>query len=151
MDNEKLVICSKALVKWFMDDKNPTREHNKDIADLFTSQILLKKLDAYGINIFLPDMLLFILYVCTDGNPGQVQILLKELLKSIKSRKGPIPNGYRITSDDFGFCFTTTFPIMEIKEVNEKYEKLWDEQKYWKGDYRANKCDTIEWWKEVME
>jgi hypothetical protein len=148
---EKIEICSTALIKWVLGDRNPERKHNKDIEKLFTSQVLLKKLDAFGIDIFLPDALLVILYVCVEGNPGQVQIVLKELLNDIKKRKGPIPAGYIITADDFSLCFMRHFPIMEIPEVNKKFEKLWDEQKYWQGEYRANRCDTVEWWKEVME
>lgn len=85
-------------------------------------------------------------------NPGQSQIILKDLLLSIKSKKGPIPSGYVITSNDFSLAFPFSFPIMEIPEVNKKYEKLWDKQKRKKENplESDNLCDTVDWWKEVM-
>ena len=75
-------------------------------------------------------------------------------LFSIKKRKGPIPENYVITADDFGMCFQDSFPIMAISANKESYEILWDQQKKlgdndkpWESD---NLCDTVEWWKEVM-
>lgn len=154
--NEKTETCAQALIAWGLSehDKRDMTVHDEEIANMFTSRMIIKKFDVFGINIVLPDMLLLILAICTDCNPGQFQIILKDLLNSIKKRKGPIPDGYVITTEDFGFCFLTDFPIIEIPKIYDKYLKLWDgqkkpgEHKPWETD---NLCDTPEWWKEVME
>ena len=149
-------LCSKVFIKWMLDERSDNydaRKRDDDIGDLFTSKVLLKKFDAFGIDIVIPDPLLLILFMCVEGNPGQVQIVLKDLLNHIKKVRGPIPAGYVITSIDFAFCFKDNYPIIAIPEINEKYYKLWDAQK--KHDHELlesdNLCDTPEWWKEVMK
>ena len=94
-----------------------------------------------------------ILCICTNNNPGQIQIILKDLLNSIKKRTGPIKPGYIITSNDFSLCFAWNFPIIEIPEINTKYESLWMGQKIEtdKPLMSDNLCDTVDWWKEVMK
>lgn len=153
---EKKESCSKALITWMMTEKDANfdmSKHDEDIENLFTSKMILKKFKVFGIDIVLPDMLLLILAICVDSNPGQFQIVLKDLLNHIKSRKGPIPAGYIITSDDFVDCFMMNFPIMEIQNINDKYHKLWDDQKYLNmgSSHRENACDIPEWWEEVMK
>ena len=152
---EKKDLCSRALIGWLMNETNKKdmSVHDKEVEEIFTSKILLKKFDAFDIDIVLPDMLLVILDICVEGNPGQVQIVLKDLLNHIKKTHGPIPKGYVIKSWDFCECFANSFPFMDIPEINEKYRNLWDAQKKpnakaWETD---NLCDTPEWWKEVME
>ena len=154
---EKKELCTKALVSWFMQeqDNRDFKNHDKEISELFTSKVLLKKFDVFGIDIVLPDMLLMILCICTNNNPGQIQIILKDLLNSIKKRTGPIKPGYIITSNDFSLCFAWNFPIIEIPEINIKYESLWMGQKIEIDKHNPmmsdNLCDTVDWWKEVME
>lgn len=152
---EKIEICSNAFIAWITTEgkEQSIFTDDKDIRNLFTSQIILNKFKAFGVDIVLPDMLLLILNVCVENNPGQFQILLKDLLNSIKERKGPIPAGYVIKSTDFSLCFMTNFPIMDIPHINNKYEKLWDGQKIKRNNpfESDNLCDTPEWWKEVME
>ncbi len=151
---ETIDLCSKLFINWFERErqKKDMTQHDEEVTEIFTSKIILKKFETFGIDIVLPDDLLLILYLCVEGNPGQFQILLKELLKAIvKNRGRAIPKGYVITSDDFVHAFPTHFPVMSIPEVNKKYEKLWDEQKYESAFHTMNnRCDTIEWWKEVM-
>ena len=152
---EKKELCTKAFINWFLQERenHDLKNHDKEVAELFTSQVLLKKFDAFGIDIVLPDMLLMILHICTNNNPGQVQIILKDLLNNIKERKGSIKPGYVITSNDFSLCFAWNFPIIEIPEINTKYESLWMGQKIEtdKPLMSDNLCDTVDWWKEVME
>lgn len=153
--DEKKEICAQALIKWAFTEMagQDMKKHDHDIETLFTSQVLLRKFDAFGIDIVLPDPLLIILYICTESNPGQVQIILKELLESIKERKGPIQPGYAVSSEDFSHCFATSFPIISIPHMEKKYRKLWDGQKRetQKAFETDNKCDTVEWWMEVMQ
>ena len=154
---EKKELCTKAFINWFLQEREnyDLKNHDKEVAELFTSQVLLKKFDAFGIDIVLPDMLLMILHICTNNNPGQVQIILKDLLNNIKERKGSIKPGYVITSNDFSLCFAWNFPIIEIPEINIKYESLWMGQKIEIDKHNPmmsdNLCDTVDWWKEVME
>lgn len=152
---EKVEICSKLLLTWGLEElENPKMKYDKDdeefIQSSFISKILIKKFDAFGIKIHLPMFLLAILSTCTEENPGMSQIILKDLLLNIKDRRGPIPEGYVITAMDFGMCFMHSFPIMDIKSIEEKYEKLWDGQKYQTAFGSNNLCDTVDWWKEVM-
>ena len=150
-------MCSKIFMYWFMTEKeNPEMKYKPEDEEFlrtsFITKIILKKFQAFDIQIHLPIHLLMILSLCTNENPGQTQIVLKDLLLSIKSKKGPIPNGYVIPSDDFSLAFPFSFPIMEIPEINKKYEKIWNEQKRKNENplESDNSCDTVEWWKEVM-
>lgn len=155
--SENMELCMKIFMAWILNEHdNPSMEYKKEdkefIEESFTAKILLKKFEVFGIKIHLPIYLLIILAICVNENPGQVQIVLKDLLLNIKSRKGPIPEGYIIKADDFAYCFEQ-MPLMENPEINEKYHKLWDAQK--KSDVEFpesdNLCDTPEWWLEVME
>lgn len=153
---EKKDVCCRALMNWAMLEYDGDKDmsiHDEDIENLFTSRIILKKFEMFSIDIVLPDMLLLILSICVENNPGQFQIVLKDLLNSIKSKKGPIPSGYVITTDDFSTCFMMDYPITDIPRINKKYEELWDGQKKEKyNDLDSdNLCDTPEWWKEVMQ
>lgn len=150
-------LCSKILLSWFLIEKeNPNMEYTSEDEEFlrtsFITKVILKKFKVFDIQIHLPMHLLMILSLCTNENPGQSQIILKDLLLSIKSKKGLIPNGYVITSNDFTLAFPFSFPIIEIPEINKKYEKLWNEQKRKKENPLEldNLCDTVEWWKEVM-
>ena len=150
-------LCSKMLVNWFLiEKKNSDMTYTSDDEEFlrasFITNVILKKFKVFDIQIHLPIYLLMILSLCTNENPGQAQIILKDLLLSIKSKKGSIPNGYIITSNDFTSAFPFSFPIMGISEINKKYEKLWDKQKKKTTSplESDNLCDTVEWWKEVM-
>lgn len=151
-------LCSKIFISWHFNAKeNPNMDYEqKDkefLEQSFIAKILLKKFEVYNIKIHLPVHLLMILSLCTNENPGQSQIVLKDLLNDIKSRRGPIPSGYVITPDDFALCFASDFPIMDISYINDKYQKLWNDQKFidLRTERSENACDTIEYWKEVMK
>lgn len=151
--NEKQEICGKIFIAWVVSEGGNSNMISHDVikSELFTARIILQKFEVFNIDIVLPDMLLILLSTCVNENPGMFQIVLKDLLNNIKERKGPIPNGYTITADDFAMCFGDSFPILDIKRIEEKYSKMWQEQKReseaWGTD---NLCDTPEWWKEVM-
>lgn len=151
---EKEDMCSRVLIGWIIaEQRNKDMSiHDEDIKEIFTSKMILKKFEVFGIDIVLPDMLLLILNVCVNNNPGQFQVVLKDLLNVIKQGKGPIPSGYVIGTRDFVSAFNDKFPIMEIPEINNKYHKLWDDQKKktTESGESDNLCDTEEWWKEVM-
>ena len=151
---EKKKICSCLFIAWFTDEREKNDNLlNTEVYDLFTAKMISKKFEAFNIDIVLPAHLLAILDICVDGNPGQFQIVLKDLLNSIKERKGLIPAGYTITTDDFSMCFMFEFPIIEIPKINDKYLALWNKQKITDKSHildSDNLCDTPEWWKDVM-
>ena len=156
---EKERVCTGVFLEWVFEERKKSNMEYKNrdkeyLEESFIARILLKKFEVFDIKIHLPVYLLMILSLCTNENPGQTQIILKRLLTSIKDRKGPIPEGYVITTEDFSFCFQTSFPIMEIPAINETYRILWEQQKR-QGKIPPmesdNLCDTVEWWKEVME
>ena len=145
-------LCSRIFISWGLDKDYDPAKHNMEILDdMFTPRVLLKKFEVFDIDIVLPDKLLILIAVCCNENPGQAQLILKELLISIRHRKGLIPKGYIITPEDFGFAFPLSFPIMADEKINKEYYKKWDAQKYNKDGHLLNACDTIGWWKEVME
>lgn len=151
---EKKRQCSKIFISWSLSHVDwANNPHDEDIANIFTSRMILKKFEVFGIDIIIPDPLLLMLAICTDGNPGQYQIILKDLLLNIKKVKGPIPKGYCIEPQDIVEMWPINFPIVDIPEVYDKYMKLWDEQKkeHHEEFESDNKCDTPEWWLEVME
>lgn len=149
---EKQELCGKALMIWVLSEKDNPVKSDKDLEEMFIVKMLRKKFEVFKIDIVLPDMLLMILDLCTESNPGVTQVILKELLEDIKKRKGPIPSGYVIDALDFSFCFPAQFPILSVPEIYNKYLEKWDGQKYTdENGYSRNSCDTIEWWKEVME
>lgn len=156
--NKTKDLCAKLLMAWFMAERNKpdmiySSEDEKFMTESFTAQIISKKLKMFGVNIHIPIYLYMLIAVCCAENPGQAQLILKVLLDSIKKSKGPIEAGYIIRTEDFVSCFTNTFPIMSIPEISDEYQKLWETQKRKTKDpflESDNKCDTPEWWLEVM-
>ena len=153
---DKRIICSQALMTWLyseIDNEELDIKEKDKICNIFPYNMILNKLDNYGVKVVLPDLLLMIVSLCTDNNPGISQIIIKELLSDIKEKQGNIPEGYIITSSDFVNCFPENFPILDIPEVYDKYIKLWDGQKRERPNEFSsdNLCDTPEWWLEVME
>ena len=146
-DQEKIELCSRIFIAWKLSNK-AWDVHDDEILDAFIPGMLVKKMKAFGVDIFLPDPLLLLIDVCTESNPGQAQIILKDLLNSIVERTGKIKKGYMISAEDVAECWPTSFPIVSLNP--ELYERKWIDQKTNKA-FSDNLCDTPEWWLEVME
>lgn len=148
-----LELCGTMLMSWLMNgEKNDESFHNELLEKSFVSKILLKKFDTFGIDIKLPDELLFLLSLCSNENPGLVQVILMDLLKNIKSAQGPIPKGYKITASDFANAFPMEFPIIENEKIYNKYVEKFDAIKIIDDNgCPVNLCDTKEWWMRVMQ
>ena len=146
-DQEKIELCSRIFIAWKLSNK-AWNVHDDEILDAFIPGMLVKKMKAFGVDIFLPDPLLLLIDVCTESNPGQAQIILKDLLNNIVERTGKIKKGYMISAEDVAECWPTSFPIVSLKP--ELYEIKWIDQKTNKA-FSDNLCDTPEWWLEVME
>ena len=140
-----------------LERKDPTMKDDKNdeklVNDLFIANVIRKKFNNFGIKIHVPVPLLSIISSCSRDNPGISQVILKELLLDIKSKKGPIPEGYVITTKDFKDCYGRTFPSIKIQDNHKKYSELWYKQKkVTKTPFETdNLCDTPEWWLEVMK
>lgn len=142
-------LCSKVLTKWVMTNgKKDFTKHDEDIIREFIPSILLKKFKVFNIDIVLPDELLILLMLCSDGNPGLVQAILMDLLESIKDKNGPIPKGYIITAHDFALAFPNEFPIIKDETILNKYIEKYD-TKIKRREY--NLCDTPDFWLKYME
>ena len=149
--------CAELLIRWVLYEKlvnladestvNLLDSMNKELneSDIpFITKLLLKKLEAFNIDIKLPPHLPAIIEVCTNCNPGLSQVMLKEILDNVNN----LTEGYCITTDDFIRVYHNEFPVVDIDEWNEHFKKLWDKQKSPNG---GNLCDTREWWMEVFK
>ena len=170
--NENIELCGKLLIVWSMNQSNdkvmfgPEYEQHS-----FIAKVLRKKLEVFKINVKLPDPLIMLIEICTESNPGISQLMLKEILTKVKSRKKLNPDvEYVITPDDFSLTYPNEFPVMDNspspsaglppfmkdawKSLNpstsnweEYFHKAWDAQKDENDGH--NKCDTPEWWWEI--
>lgn len=130
----------------------PPVEKGKSIG----ANIFLIKIPSYGLKINTPDWFIWLLDICSNSNPGIIQLMYKEILESINKLKfngNGIPEGYTITPEDFSNCHPYEFPIIINPRINEKYSDLWDKQKISRDTSFSsdNKCDTVEYWMEVMK
>lgn len=142
-------MCGKILANWIISNgKKDFTKHDEDIVGQFIPAILLTKFTAFGVDIVLPDELLILLMLCSDGNPGLVQAILMDLLESIKDKNGPIPKGYVISAYDFALAFPFEFPIIKDETILNKYVEKYDTKIKRRG---YNLCDTPEFWLKYME
>lgn len=154
--------CAQVLITWSMlECTNPTKifrfQNDETEERAFTTNVLIKKLKAFDIDIKIPDPLFILIAVCVNDNPGMCQIMLKMILENICNIRGSkIPKGYVITSEDFVDAFPNDFPLMyEYKEMEELFLQKYMEQK----DkslmdtplHSDNLMDTKEWWYEVYD
>lgn len=150
-------LCAQAFIVWDMLGTQHDEEMHKMVMEnSFTAKILTKKFEAFDIGITLPDELLMILGTCSGENPGLVQVILMDLLQSIKDKKGaPIPRGYEITPHDVVNAFPFEWPILEDPEIYNRYVSKYDatikDKATDKNGNKINACDTKEFWLQVME
>lgn len=154
---ETLEMCGKVLIAWQLryntqGDYASNYEHDPEIANMFLTKMINKKFDAFDVDIVLPDDLIVLLAVAVNGNPGQFQIVLKDILNAAVKRTGKkLPRKYVVTPQDFTGACPTAFPIMLIPSVNDKYHKMYDAQKSIGVFGTNNKMDTPDWWLEVTD
>lgn len=124
-------------------------------------KIVQPKLISAGIDINMPLNYQLIFELCSDNNPGYIQVLIKDFLISIKGnfKDKKIPRGYTISTFDYYSVYAFDYPpIME--ENPEYYHELWQNQKIQKSTndinnpidkvFTNNKCDTILYWREIL-
>ena len=147
-------ICMQIFAKWCQLEQagRDMTKYDEGIAEEFIPQVLRCRLQAAEVDIVLPDYLMLLIMVCTDGNPAQSLMILSDLLENIHGRIGKIPAGYVITAEDFSYAFSI-WPIMEMKSVSDQYSQKWQKQKRkpmfaWETD---NSMDMAGWWRKFVE
>lgn len=137
----------------------------KDISreDTLYNKIVQPKLTMAGIDIIMPLNYQLIFELCTDNNPGYIQVLVKDFLMHIKNnfKDKKIPRGYIISSFDYYSMYAFEYPPI-LEEDSEYYHELWKAQKYQKiknaenSDnklditFNHNRCDTVSYWREIL-
>lgn len=141
-------LCARILVSWQLTTMNTNTAMNLNDdynSQSFTARVLRKKIEVFKIPIKVPDYLIMLIEMCTGGNPGVSQLMLKEIM----SRVPNLQPDYEITPMDFSLTYPSSFPIMsENPKWEEHFSKMWDAQKDENGQ---NKCDTRDWWMEVFK
>lgn len=161
---EDTIALAAFLMKKAHEDELPYESTNAnkipdlpkiDATNSITGMLLLKKVPSYGIKINTPDWFMYLIELCSGGNPGFIQLMYKEVLLSINEKvfnnKG-IPADYTIKLKDFADCYPKEFPIILKPDIFDKYEKMWDAQKIkpQKNLTPDNRVDTLEYWLEVV-
>ena len=133
-------ILSRMLIYWSLNrEVKYDPEFEKEC---FIARVLRRKLEAFNIDLKVPDPLCGIIMICTGSNPGVSQLMLKEIMTCNKKYSG------ELTPLDFSRTYPTSFPLMSKRKWEEHFEKEWDAQKDENGD---NLCDTPDWWKNPEE
>ena len=108
----------------------------------FVPQVLKKKIEAFNIPIKVTNAVLMMIEICTEGNPGVSQLMLKEIINTCYLKAGDT-----VDFDKFVRTYPMQFPLITNPDICSKYDKMWDAQKDEDGN---NKCDTVEWWMECF-
>ena len=133
-----LNLVSTILAKWFFDGPQVYSEWREDS---FLYQIFKKKFNAFGLPTVLPDELLMIIEICTEGNPAYSQLIIRDLIISAKDKN-------LITPEDFVNVFGDKFPFLDDPEIMLEYEEKWRNQQV-KGLFgMINKVDKPGFWLE---
>lgn len=139
-------LVSKLLIMWIIAEQRGQEEdypYIKEVHDEdFICKVLSKRMEAFDLQIIVPDYLSSILSMCTEQNPGKSLYLLYEILKETEIKSLP----YTVQSLDFSRIYPMSFPFME-GEFDKEYHKKWMSQKY---DNDKNKIDTPRFWKEAI-
>lgn len=130
---------------------DPGDSLNTTIESNFIVQVLLYKLDKMKIDVIFPFEALCILALCAE-KPSFIQIMAKEVLTTAMNRNnGSLPHGYVIRSDDIILTWNGKYPVVDDNQkAYEEYENKWRQQKTSDLTYTDNKCDTYNWWHEII-
>ena len=145
MDNKEMVI-NIILTRW----ANNISISDVAAEDAITS-ILRHRLNITipEVSAVVPDHLLMYCSICSCGNPGSAQILLKNILVGNKERiRQAMKLKVMLRSDAIEPSLEDfKYPIFTNPNVKNKYKRLWDRQKI----NGQNLCDTREFWTEILK
>lgn len=121
------------------DDRKFDEGINQSDLSMIT-RILKKKLELFGVKIYLPYLFLEIISELSRGNPGIIQIILKLALLQIPVDRKTSEVKYE---DVCRFLFVLYY---SQGRTTKALYRQWDLQK----DLGENRCDTAEWWSEAI-
>ena len=141
---ENILFLAKTVMRLLKEheDKNQIRfKYDEDPP--FIYRILVKKLEAYDIDIKLPIEVTLLIDLCILSNPGLSQIVLKDILM----RSDNVCTGYIVNSDDISYLDKILKENVTDEGLTEYYRQYWYDHKI----NGMNGCDTKEWWLEVFD
>lgn len=164
LSDEKVILG--LFTKWTIlssMDKDALNKINEElggkenISTIKFFSIVQYKLDAVNVKIKINNILKTIFCLCSGGNPGFLQIIVKEFLIKLKKLYN-LEEEREISPLDFAYVYPNEFPI--VSNNVKEWEKKWDEQKitrdkaiYILGKDEIppdNKVDTVEYWTELI-
>lgn len=111
------------------------------------------KLNTADINIIMPLKFKLIFDICAGGDPGYIQVMVKDFLMQIKNnfKDKKYPDNYTISLFDYFSVYAFEHPPI-IEEDEEYFKNLYKQQKIKNQRYLSpdNKCDTLEYWREII-
>ena len=155
MEEKKMVenisedIIQILLMSWLNNMNNPSKSKlSKDeiLESSFLAKVLVKKIEAMGLDIIVPNELLSIIILCSE-TPAEVQMIFTDILDGVLEayKIDKLPKEYKITPFDFVYVYPDKFPITCLyPDVKERYNKKWDDQKI----NGINSYDTYEFWEK---
>ena len=141
-----------------IDEMNKKFEDNENDSPIaFFNVIVQTKLNIVGVKIKFNNISKIIFHLCSGGNPGFLQIIVKEFLMKFKKLYN-LEEEHEISPLDFAYVYPNEFPI--VSNNVKEWEKKWDEQKitrdkaihiFGKDEIPPdNKVDTVEYWTELI-
>ena len=153
MEEKKIVesttggIIRILLMSWLNNMNNESKlSKDKILESSFLAKVLVKKIEAMGLDVIVPNELLSIIILCSE-TPAEVQMIFTDILDGVleANKIDKLPKEYKITPFDFIYTYPDKFPITCLyPDVKEKYNKKWDDQKI----NGMNSYDTYEFWEK---
>lgn len=153
MEEKKIVesttggIIRILLMSWLNNMNNESKlSKDKILESSFLAKVLVKKIEAMGLDVIVPNELLSIIILCSE-TPAEVQMIFTDILDGVleANKIDKLPKEYKITPFDFIYVYPDKFPITCLyPDVKEKYNKKWDDQKI----NGMNSYDTYEFWEK---
>lgn len=146
--DESIEVLGLMFIAWSLGQMPEGYECNEFIAG-----VLRKRLEVFGVDVNFSDILVDIIALQAGGNPGVSQLILKEILTTAanKFKIKKVPKGYTIDPMDYAFTYQKFF-VLDFEDYDDEkvkeYHNKWDAQKKLDG---TNRCDTAEYWQEVVE
>lgn len=160
MKNDLIENLNLVFISWFMKTnkhvsvEDLTSKREEIMKNVFFAEILIKRLAWAKVDVVIPDELLIIISACAE-TPAEVLMITTDIFDDIMNihNYDKLPVGYVITPTDFSHAFPFNYPITSIyKEMKDRYNKKWDNQKIKPEDMKDyiidNMYDTKEFWEK---
>lgn len=151
---ELLITLMRIYSHWVLESLSNPEKCSTRTPELFEKsficKVLDKRLEAFSIDVKVPDYLILIIELCTEGNPGQSLMILSEILENIPHLK----SGHIIEPMDFARVYKDKFPVVRVyPEMNSRLQDRWSSQKITPRESldSDNQCDYPEYWTKFFE